>query len=206
MKAFFIYIVFILFSSCCHGQNQDFGVAGLKGFSAEQLVNLSNGNIVFHNADNSEDRNSLIEASIVFDASPEKTWELISKTDDQPLYIQQCKSIKVINKTASKAFEVHCVGNWLATYTYGVIQNYLPEDMCVYWILDTSYSKNDLNTLGGYWQLYPYGKGKTLARFGSRVSFKNVPEFVENMFKKGGVKDALASIKNYVDSGGTYRK
>jgi len=94
----------------------------------------------------------------------------------------------------------------MLTYNYRVIENYYPETKCLRWMLDTSYSKNDLSMLKGYWQLYPYGNGKTLARYGSSVSFKNVPEFIENMFKKGGVKDALASVKKYVDSGGAYRK
>jgi hypothetical protein len=209
MNPFFIYMLFILtFSSSCYGQKQDFGGAGLKGLSPEQLTQLAKGDIVFLTADDGKHgaKNSLIEAALVFSVSPETTWKLISKTDDQPKYINQCKEIKTITKSPGKACEVHCVGNWMLTYNYGVRECYLPESNCLYWSLDSGYPKNDLIELNGYWQFYPYGKGKTLARYGSKVSFKNVPEFVENMFKKGGVKDALDSVKKYVDSSGTYRK
>lgn len=209
MKTTFILGVFIFtFSLICYGQKQDFGTWGLKGLSSEQLANLSNGEIVFLNdgIEKAGIKNPLIEAAMVFSASPERTWKLISKTDDQPKYISQCKEIKVVKKSAAMACETHCVGNWLMSYNYGVIEKYFPENKCIYWILDTNYAKNDLIALKGYWQFYPYGNGKTLARYGSSVSFKNVPEFVENMFKKGGVKDALASVKKYVNSDGLYHK
>lgn len=207
MNRFLIYTLFISsFSLLCDGQKQDFGNTGLKGLSSEQLTKLASGEIVFISNDKGDSNNSLIEAAIVFSAPPETAWKLISKTDDQPLYIDDCKDITVINKSPAKAKEVHTVGNWLVTYNYGVIQNYSPESLCLYWMLDTSYSNNDLVAMKGYWQFYPYGDGKTLARYGSMVSFKNVPKFVEDMFKKGGMKDALTSVKKYVDSGGSYRK
>jgi len=208
MKPFFRCILFaLLFSPLCNGQNQDFGMAGLKGLSSVQLADLANGEIVFLNADNKNDnKSSLIEAALVFSATPATTWKLISKTEDQPKYIDHCKEVKVKNRSSARASEVHRVGNSLLTFNYGVIQNYFPEKLCLSWMLDTSYPENDLVSLRGYWQFYPYGKGKTLARYGSNVSFKNLPEFVENMFSKGGVKDALKSVKKYVDSGGTYRK
>src|SRR6185436_1984714 len=117
-----------------------------------------------------------------------------------------CKEIKVIKTLPDKCIQVHTVGNWMATFTYGVIQKQEPQNQRLTWTLDSSYPNNDLTSLDGYWKFFPYGKTKTLARYGSNVSFKNVPEFVENMFKKGGVKDALVSVKKYVDSGGTYRK
>jgi hypothetical protein len=82
----------------------------------------------------------------------------------------------------------------------------LPESKCIYWTLDPGYPENDLNDLTGYWQLYPYGDGKTLARYGSYISFKSIPQFIENRYLKSSIKDALDSVKKYVDSYGTYRK
>jgi len=71
--------------------------------------------------------------------------------------------------------------------------------------LDPDYN-NDLNGLEGFWRLYPYGEGKTLARYGSNISVKYVPGWIESVFKKRGVKKALLSVKKYIDSGGKYRK
>ena len=114
--------------------------------SSEELAKLAQGEIVFLNSDSSKTANesSLIEAAIVFSVSPEIAWKLISKTDDQPKYIDQCKDIKVISKSPGSAREVHSVGNMLITYNYGVIEHYLPESKCLYWTLDASYPKNDV--------------------------------------------------------------
>ncbi len=205
MKTFLLYTIGILCAFNSHAQKKDFGNNGLKGLSAAQQQEIAKGEVVLLN-DGKGDGNSLIEAALVFNAAPETTWKLLSRTEDQTNYIKECKEIKVISQSPTKAVQVHTVGNALANFTYGVLQYYDPANKYIHWSLDPGYKDNDLTALNGYWQFYPYGKGKTLARYGSTVSFKSVPDFVENMFKKGGVKDALGQVKKYVDSGGTYHK
>lgn len=195
-------------NSALFSQMNNFGTDGLSGLSKEQKEMLSKEAITVWISDrtNANSKNSLIEAAIIFNNTPETTWKLISKTEDQPLYLDDCKEIKVISKSQDTAVEVHTSGNWLIKLVYGVIEYYNPKDYYLHWTLDTSHPDNGLAALSGYWQLYPYGKNQTLARYGSIVSLKNVPEFIENMFKKNGVKSAMNSVKKYIDSGGTYRK
>ncbi|MBF0121304.1 MAG: SRPBCC family protein [Desulfobacterales bacterium] len=211
MKIIFMGLLSIfIIQGFANAQMKDFGVDGLKGLTEEHKKKLSNGDIIIitttDNNQKSESRSALIEAAVVFNNKPQKAWELISKTEEQPKYIKECKEIKVVSKTSNQASEVHTVGALFFRVTYGVIQNYDPDHLYMHWILDKNYPKNGLESLYGYWQLYPYDKDKTIARYGSNVALKNVPEFLENMFKKSGVKNALIAVKKYIDSNGVYRK
>jgi len=66
--------------------------------------------------------------------------------------------------------------------------------------MDKSFN-NDLADLQGFWKLYPYPGGRTLVQYGSNVSIKNVPDWIENMFKKKGVEKSLNCVKKYVNTG-----
>jgi hypothetical protein len=63
-----------------------------------------------------------------------------------------------------------------------------------------------LKEFRGFWRLYPYAGGRTLARYGNKVSPAGIPEFIVNLFRKGGIVRALESVRLYVESGGSYRK
>ncbi|MGD9941566.1 MAG: hypothetical protein AB7T74_17370, partial [Clostridia bacterium] len=65
---------------------------------------------------------------------------------------------------------------------------------------------NGLKEFKGFWRLYPYEGGRTLARYGNRVSPVGIPDFIVDLFRKGGIVRALETVRLYVESGGTYRK
>jgi len=71
--------------------------------------------------------------------------------------------------------------------------------------MDKSFN-NDLADLQGFWKLYSYPGGETLVRHGSNVSIKNVPDWIENMFKKKGVEKSLNCVKKYVNKGWTLKR
>jgi len=152
LKLLFLYTIFNLsFSTQAEAQQRDFGPTGIEGLSVEQLVKLYNGSILFLTTDpaKSGGTSSLTEAAVMFTVPPETAWKLISKTVDQPKYIDGCIEVKVIHTSPGTSYEVRKVGNFMVTYTYGVIQNFLPEKKCLYWSLDTTYAENDLNSLHG---------------------------------------------------------
>jgi hypothetical protein len=184
-------------------QNHEFGKDGLKGLTPEQLEELKKGRVVFHAAGSQKGEASLIEAIIVFNKTPQEAWILLSKTEDQVKYIDECIHIRKISGREGK--EVHTIKVLFLTFQYGVLFEFQPEKFYFHWSLDTD-DKNDLNGLEGFWKLYPYSEGKTLARYGSYLSVKHVPGWIESIFKKRGVKKSLLSVKKYVDSGGEYRK
>jgi len=185
-----------------HGEN------GFNGLSKEQKEELLKEKIIvgFSDVASGKGKNKMIEAVIIFDKTIENTWKLLAETENQPLYIDGCKKIVVVSKKPDQSVEVHTSGNWFINLEYGVIEYFDQLNYKLSWTLDKSHSGNSLDEMKGYWQLFPYGKNQAIGRYGNSVSLRNVPDFVENMFKKNGVKSAMESIKKYIDSGGTYRK
>jgi hypothetical protein len=203
MKKVVISLIFILaFSSMAVAAGPDFGTDGMKGLSIEQQKMLADGNIVFSTTDKSKE-NSLIEAAIVFNQPIEETWNLLAKVEIQDKYLQEIKKIKLTSKNPVKVefgLKILFMSIW-----YQCQYQFVKPDYYFDWHLDPTY-KNEINQLKGFWKLYPYGKNKTLARYGSNVVVKGVPDFVQGAFKKSGVEKALNATKKFVDSGGTWTK
>jgi hypothetical protein len=183
----------------------EFGTDGLNGLSPAEKQQLESGKIVFSTVGSiSASKSELIHASIVFNKSLEETWGLISRTEDQIKYLSDIDDLKILRKGGASDNLEFTVSAGPFSKTYRVIHNFEPANKYFYWALDPSFN-NDLQKLTGFWRFYPYGNGKTLARYGSNVSITGVPTWVENLFKKKGITQALGQVKKYVDSGGTWR-
>ncbi len=201
MKKIVILLFFIVaFSSLASAAEPDFGVDGMKGISIEEQKMLADGKIVFSTTDKSKE-NALIESAIVFNQPIEETWNLLSKVEIQDRYLQEIKKIKLTSKNPVKVefgLKILFMSIW-----YQCQYQFNKPDYYFDWHLDPTY-KNEINQLKGFWKLYPYGNNKTLARYGSNVVVKGVPDFVQGAFKKSGVEKALHATKKFVDSGGTW--
>lgn len=182
----------------------DFGNDGLSGLDISQKRELAEGRIVFSTTDQSKD-SSLIEAAIVFNKRPEEVWGMISKTEDQIKYLKEIDQLKVVKKDEEKDAIWFKLKIAFIPISYQVNHSFVKERQYFFWSLDPSY-KNDLKDLKGFWKFYPYGPDKTLARYGSLVSLKYVPAWLQDQFKKSGVEKALKAVKCYVDSGGTCKR
>jgi hypothetical protein len=184
--------------------NPDFGQDGMIGITDSQKKELSEGKIVFSTTDKSKD-SSLIEAAIVFNKSPEEVWDLLSKTEDQIKYLKEINKLRIIernNNLDTMWFQLRIM---LIPIKYQINHHYNKDNLYFYWGMDPSY-KNDLKELKGFWKFYPYENNKTFARYGSLVSLKYVPSWLQDTFKKKAVDKALVSVKCYVDSGGTCKR
>jgi hypothetical protein len=174
--------------------------------SAEQERDLAGGKIVFSTTDTEgKGKRTLVEAAVVFDKPPEYVWELLYRTEDQIKFLDEVDEIEIIEKEELRdnlELELRVL---FMTIVYRVIHHFDRDAFHIYWGLDPSF-ENDLLYLHGFWKLHPYGEGKTLARYGSDVSIKNVPQWIESLFKQHGVKKSLVAVRKYVNSGGTYRK
>ncbi len=183
----------------------DFGRNGLKGLTEQEKEELARGEVVFFTSDSGDEvKRALIQAVVTFDPSPEEVWPLLYRTEDQIKYLEEIRDIQVINKEKTRDnIEFHLKIAWM-DIVYRVIHQFDRDGLFFHWGLDPSFD-NELKELEGYWQLYPYGNGKTLARYGSQVSVRKVPSFIENLFKKNGVRKSLEAVQKYVNSGGTWR-
>jgi len=183
----------------------EFGNEGLSGLSAVQKQQLGEGKIVFATVGSvAKSESELIYAAIVFNQPVEETWRLISRTEDQNRYLSDIDDLKIIRKGGPSDNIQFTVSAGPFSKTYRVIHRFSPEKKGFEWGLDPSFD-NDLQKLTGFWRFYPFGEGKTLARYGSNVSIHGVPTWVESLFKKKGITQALGQVKKYVDSGGTWR-
>ena len=193
---------FLAVSTLLAAAEPNFGADGLNGINAEQKKMLTEGKIVFSTQDKSKE-NSLIEAVIVFNQPIESTWSLLTKVDAQDKYLSEIKKIKLASKDPVKVefgLKILFLSVWYQCQYQFNKPNYYFD-----WRLDPTY-KNELNSLSGFWKLYPYGSSKTLARYGSNVIAKGIPDWIQGAFKKSGIEKALKATKSFVDSGGTWTK
>jgi hypothetical protein len=196
----------LLVSAALAAGARDFGPRGTRGLTAEQERDLAEGEIVFSTTDaEGEGTSALVEAALIFDKPPEDVWELLYRTEDQVRFLDEVHEVKIVRKEELEdnlEFELEIL---FMTFVYRVIHHFDEEAFHIYWGLDPSF-ENDLLDLRGFWKLHPYGEGKTLGRYGSHVSLRNVPRWVESLFKRRGVKKSLIAVRKYVNSGGTYSK
>jgi hypothetical protein len=182
----------------------DFGPDGMTGLTDSQKCELKEGRIVFSATDKDKD-SSMIEAAIIFNKPPEAVWDILSKTEEQIKYLKEVDEIKLIDKNGNTDTMWFQLKIMLFPLRYQINHHYNKEGLYFYWSLDPTY-KSDIRELKGFWKFYPYEKNKTFARYGSLVSLKYLPLWLQNALKKKGVEKALKSVKCYVDSGGTCKR
>lgn len=194
-----------LVASSVFAETGNLGENGKKGLSPEQLSALDAGKVVFSSKDKpAGEKNALIEAAIVFDKSPEEVFNILYHTEDQVKYLDEIKNIKIIKKEeAEDHLEFLLKVAWI-DIVYRTRHYFDKDRYYIHWELDKGFN-NDLNDLAGFWDLYPFGDGKTLVRYGSNVSIKNVPSFIESMFKKSGVKKSLERVRAWVNQCRDYK-
>lgn len=187
----------------------DFGNDGLKGLTEKQIKDITDNKIVVTTSEPTVDettgaRTSLITAVMIFNKPPEQVFDTLYRSEDQIKFLPEIKDVKVINKTEKDNNIEFKTRAAVFTFVYRVIHKFDKNNLYMDWAMDKSF-KNDLQDLRGFWKFYSYPGGKTLARYGSNVSVKGVPEWVENIFKATGVKDALKNVKKHIDTGWTCR-
>lgn len=200
-------IILILLTTNYAQAIPDFGNDGQKGLSEGQMKELLEGKIIVSTSDTVIDettkaKSSLITAAMILNKPPEETFNLLYHTEDQIKFLEEIKDLKIIRKGETQDDIEFKLRAAIFTLVYRVIHNFDRKNLYMYWSLDKDF-KNDLEDLRGFWKLYPYPGNRTLVRYGSNVSLKNVPTWVENFFKKSGVRNALTNVKKHIDTGWT---
>jgi len=203
-KLLLIFLLVGIFFSAYGLSANKFGKDGLTGLSKEQIKKLDKGEFIFLTKGSS--KNALVQAVIVFNKSPEVTWNLLAKSEDQVKFLKELKTTKVIYKKPNENDVEFLVKVAFIKKLYRVIHKFDKNKLYMHWALDSSFKKNDVEALKGYWKFYPYKNGKTLARYGTLFTLKGVPDWIQNLFKKNGVQKSLRAIRKYVNSGGTWHK
>jgi hypothetical protein len=212
MKKKFFTVIFFILLMVNYGEAAIpyFGNDGLQGLSENQIKDLSEGKIIFYTSDSLRDesteaQSSIITAVMVLDKSPEEIYNTLFHTEDQIKYLEEIKEIRIVKKSEEQDNIEFKLKVMMFNFVYRVIHNFDKKNLYIYWAMDKSFN-NDLADLKGYWKLYSYPGGRTLARYGSNVSIKNVPDWIENIFKKKGVEKSLNCVKKYVNTGWTLKR
>ena len=196
------FAIFCLSSTLCFAAVSDFGPNGLKDLDGQQIQRLVNGEIVFSFTKlTTQEHSGLIEAAVIFNQTPEQTWNLLHRAEDQVKYLKEIKGAKVISRNFLRDTIEFRAKFAFMTFICRVNLTFDKEGLNFCWRLDTKHDSDCLE-LNGFWRFYPYGQGKTLARYGFAVSLKYIPIFIEDMVKKSMIARSLASVKKYVDSAG----
>ena len=188
-------------------ERPDFGPDGLAGLSQVKIWRLNRGEIVLpESLVQTPDGRTLIEAALVFDRPPEEVWRLLSRTEDQVKYLGEVKKIAVLSKSPVEDHLEFTTKVLIKTFVYRQRHYFDPQHLYFHWELDSSFP-SEIKELSGFWRLYPFGQGKTLARYGTRVLVGfGIPKSIQTSLAKKQLPDALQSVKRYVDSGGTWEK
>ena len=206
-KIFFI-MMFVFRPVLTHPQEMpDFGPDGLAGLTLEQKQKLAQGEIILpESVVETPGGKTLIEAALVFNKPPEEVWRLLSKTEDQVKYLDEVKKVTVIFKSSTGDNLEFTIKLLTKIFVYRQVHQFDEKNLHFRWRLDHDF-KSDIKELNGFWRFYPFGSGKTLARYGSRVLLRfSVPDFIQTALTKNNLPRALQSVKKFVNSGGTWEK
>lgn len=206
-KIFFI-MMFVLRPVLTHPQEMpDFGPDGLAGLTLEQKQKLAQGEIILlESVVKTPGEKTLIEAALVFNKPPEEVWRFLSKTEDQVKYLDEVKKVTVIFKSSTGDNLEFTIKLLTKIFVYRQVHQFDEKNLHFRWRLDHDF-KSDIKELNGFWRFYPFGSGKTLARYGSRVLLRfSVPDFIQTALTKNNLPRALQSVKKFVNSGGTWEK
>jgi hypothetical protein len=183
----------------------DFGVTGLKGLDAGKIKQLEQGHIVFTVSESSDDKSRFIEAAFLLDEQPAEVWELLYRTEDHYLYLSETESSRALQKSQTRDLIEYRVKVLMIGTTFRLIHQYDWKALYMHWDLDPDFD-NGLKEFRGFWRLYSYEGGRTLARYGNKVSLAGIPDFIVDLFRKGGIVRALEAVRLYVESDGAFRK
>jgi hypothetical protein len=198
----------LFLSAVADSQNPpDFGPDGLAGLSQVKIWRLNRGEIILpESLAQTADGRTLIEAALVFDRPREDVWRLLSRTEDQVKYLGEVKKVTVLSKSPTDDWLEFTTKVLIKTFVYRQRHHFEAEDFYFWWELDPSFP-SEIKELSGFWRFYPFGQGRTLGRYGTRVLVGlGIPKSIQTSLTKNQLPDALRSVKRYVDSGGIWEK
>lgn len=183
----------------------DFGPDGLKDLSREEVKRILSGEVlVFASHEESSGGRTVIQAGLMFEAPREKVWALLSATEKQKEYIPEIEELRLIEQGNGYNRMFFLVKIFGQKVSYTVIHRFEPETFSIWWELDRR-EPHDLRELFGYWKLYKFAEGRTLARYGSYVvpDFP-VPAFIRNWLSRKNAQATLVRVKKYVEAARNY--
>jgi hypothetical protein len=184
------------------------GAAYLRALPPEERKTLDKEGQVLLEDDKSTDSGfgGYIRAVAIFHQSKKRVFELMAAPDQQSLFMPHVVSSVPMQKPANGQLTEFTLKVMLSHYRFHTMHWFYPETSRLEWWLDTS-QKNDIAGQEGYWQLFELTPDTTVGEYGTKIDTGiHVPKWLQNIFARGDIPDALKAFRKYMDSNGTWRK
>jgi ribosome-associated toxin RatA of RatAB toxin-antitoxin module len=146
-----------------------------------------------------------VEALVLFAHPPDKVWELLLQRERQKEYRPEITSLSIVERSADRVVEEQHLRIAFLDVAYRLEDRLDHATHTMTWQLDPNF-ESTLQHVSGYWELHPLDGGRTLARFGTRVSVSSaVPGFLQNGITRKNVPESLENTRQWVDSDGRWR-
>jgi hypothetical protein len=146
-----------------------------------------------------------VEALVLFSQPPEKVWELLLQRERQQEFRPELTALSVTERDANGLLEEQHLKIAFLTVSYRLRDRFDAANRTLSWELDPSF-ESMLEHVSGYFELHELAGGRTLARFGTKVSVSPaVPGFLQNGITRKNVPETLENTRQWVDSDGLWR-
>jgi len=146
-----------------------------------------------------------VEALVLFSQPPEKVWDLLIQRDRQKEFRPEITELSIIEKSDERVVEEQHLKIAFLDVAYRLECRVDSGARTMTWQLDPSF-ESTLEHVSGYWELHALDGGRTLARFGTKVSVSPaVPGFLQNGITRKNVPEGLENTRQWVDSNGRWR-
>jgi hypothetical protein len=146
-----------------------------------------------------------VEALVLFSQPPEKVWALLLQRDRQKEFRPEITELSIVEQSSDRVVEEQHLKIAFLDVAYRLECRVDAGTHTLSWQLDPSF-ESTLEHVSGYWELHALDVGRTLARFGTRVSVSPaVPGFLQNGITRKNVPESLENTREWVDSDGRWR-
>jgi hypothetical protein len=146
-----------------------------------------------------------MEALVLFDMPPQQVLALLAQTGRQREYRPDLRSIESIEHTRVAAVDQHRMRVLFINVEYRVRYQFDYEHGQMTWRLEPGHG-GSLEALEGFWVLYAFGDGRTLAHFGTHVRVTDaLPSPVQQLATRSKLPSDLQHTRQWVNSNGRSR-
>lgn len=156
--------------------------------------------------DESKEMRKTIRALVLVKQPREVAFKLLTDPSKQAEFLPRLVSSKTISRTATTEKTEFLLKIAFTSLHYRVDHRWWPGDSRIAWMLDSSFD-NPMKLQTGYYYVYSVDDNWSLLEYGTNIDTGwFVPDVLQNYLSKREVPEALAALKKYIDSGGTWRK
>lgn len=175
----------------------------------ERQVLMTDGLVISHNLDQVEqgqEVKGVIKAYIVVKQPRATAFKLLTEPSRQATYIPRLESSKTVVRKGNSEKTEFLVKVSVISIHSRVNHEWWPELSRIAWMLDPDF-KNDLRQQVGFFNIYSLDANTSLLEFGTRLEISAlVPQAVQEYLTRRDLPESLASVKKWLDSGGTWKK